>query len=163
MYPIGAPQGIPSSGRPGHLSSGASGRDPDFACRGETTTKPLIHILSVGRIEPGTVMRDAFLGARHFRVSFVHDYRELWISSKQHDVHAAILHNSLCSFELTEAARLVRGRWPDAKILIIRSGQVSLDRALYDRRLHPSVRREVLVQQIDSLIHGTHEGGRSGH
>lgn len=154
MHSVGAPQGIPS--RP-------ASQNASFRPRDEIATKPLIHILSVGRIEPGTIIRDTLLHAQGFRVSFVHDYRELWISSKQHDAHAVILHNSLCSFELAEAARLVRGRWPNARIVVIRSGQLPLDRALYDRRLHSPVQQDALLQQIFSLIHAIQEGEHCGN
>ena len=163
MHPIGTAQGVSSSVPPGHLTSCPGDQNGHLTPRGEVVTKPLIHVLSVGRIEPGTLIRDTFLDARDFRVSFVPDYRELWISSKQHDVHAVVLHNSLCSFELVEAARLIRGRWPSAKILIIRSGQASLDRALYDLRLHSPVRKDVLVEQILSLTHSLQEGGNNGN
>lgn len=154
MHSIGAPQGIPSC---------PAGHTAGFRPRDEIATSPLIHILSVGRIEPGTVIRDVLLNAQAFRVSFVHDYRELWGSSSQCDVHAVILHNSLCSFELAEAARLVRGRWPNAMILVIRSGQLTLDRALYDQRLHVPMHEDALLQQIFCLIHAIQEGGHRGN
>jgi hypothetical protein len=158
MHPIGTPEGMPYLGRAWRLA----GHEARFTSRGDLPTKPRMHVLSVGRIEPGTLLRHALLDAQDFRVSFVPDYRELWISAKQHEIHAVVLHNSLCSFELAEAARLVRVRWPGARILVIRSGQLSLDRGLYDQRLHSPLRHEVLVQHIVNLAHALQEGGHSG-
>ena len=150
MHPRGAPQA---------MSSRPAGQNTAFRPRDEIPAQPIIHILSVGRVEPGSPIRDALLNVPSFRVSFVHDYRELWDAPRQLDVHAVILHNSLCSFELQEAARLVRGRWPHATIVVIRSGQLTIDRALYDRRLHAPVHQDDMRQQIFTLIReGEHRG-----
>lgn len=129
----------------------------------EPSKKPPIRVLSVGRIETERLACDALLDSPDFRVSFVHDYRDLWISSKQDVVNAVVMHNILCSFELAEAARLVRDRWPAARVLVIRSGEVSLDRALYDRRLHPPVKRECLVAEICKLTGALRKGEHSGN
>ena len=161
MHPLGTPLGLPSSSGPSYLASGPGDLDSCFTERNEVTTKPRIHVLSVGRVEPRTLVRNALVNSPHLFVSFIPDYRELWTSSKQQVVHAAVLHNSLCSFELAEAARLVRYRWPSARILIIRSGQVSLDRHLYDQRLHSHVRQGTLVEQILKLTHALQEGDNS--
>ncbi len=97
-----------------------------------------------------------------FAVSIAIDYRELWIRSKEGAIQIVLLHNSLCSFELEEAARLVRGRWPSAKILIIRSGELLIDRALYDDRLLPPVTSAVLLERISKQATSLSERGRSG-
>jgi hypothetical protein len=107
------------------------------------------HLLSVGAIEPGVLVRDALFHEPCAKVSFAKNYRELWIASKYEPVHIVLLHNSLCSFELEEAARLVRGSWPTAKILIIRSGEVTLDDALYDDRLVAPVAEDPVRQAIE--------------
>ena len=163
MHPIGTPRGTPSSSVSAHLSSRHEDLRSPISPWTELSTKAPIQVLSVGRIDTDRLICDALLDSLDFRISFVHYYRDLWISSKQHVVNAVVMHNTLCSFELAEAARLVRIRWPSAKILIIRSGEVSLDRALYDQRLHPPVEKEFLVEQIRKLTDSLREGGNSGH
>lgn len=128
------------------------------------STKKQIQILSVGRTEPAPLIRDALRDEPDFAVSIASDYRELWIRSKEEAIQIALLHNSLCSFELDEAIRLVRSRWPNAKILIIRSGELLIDRAAYDDRLLPSVTPEILRERILKLAESTGEEGCSrGH
>jgi hypothetical protein len=163
MHPTDIRRGTPSPGAPAHLTSRHEDLSFPVPSWDELSTNRIIHVLSVGRIETGRLMCDALLDSPDFRVSFVHDYRDLWISSRQHVVSAVVMHNTLCSFELAEAARLVRNRWPNAKILIIRSGEVSLDRALYDQRLHPPVNQEVLVEQIRLMSDSLREGENSGN
>ena len=105
----------------------------------DLSTKKRIQLLSVGRIEPASLVRETFVDMPDFDVSIAIDYRELWTCSKEGAIQIVLRHNSLCSFELEQAARLVRDRWPNAKILIIRSGELLIDRALYDGRLLPPV------------------------
>lgn len=163
MHTTGIPQGTPSPGTPAHLTSCHEDLSLSIPSWDELSTNRTIHVLSVGRLETGRLMCDALLDSPDFRISLVHDYRDLWISSRQHVVNAVVMHNTLCSFELTEAARLVRNRWPNAKILIIRSGEVSIDRALYDQRLHPPVKPEVLVEHMRLLTDSLREGEDSGN
>jgi hypothetical protein len=163
MHPTAVPRGTPSPGAPAHLTSRQEDLRLPVRSWDERSTKRTIHVLSVGRIETDRLMCDALLDSPDFCISFVHDYRDLWICSTQHVVDAVVMHNTLCSFELAEATRLVRSRWPNAKILIIRSGEVSIDRALYDQRLHPPVKQQVLVQQIRLLTDSRREGENSGN
>jgi len=125
------------------------------------STKNPIQLLSVGRIDPTLLASDALRNEPNFAISVAKDYRELWLQSKEESIEIALLHNSLCSFELEQAARLVRCRWPKARILIIRSGEVHIDRAVYDDCLLPSVNSEVLVQRIFELTRSLNEGGHS--
>jgi hypothetical protein len=140
----------PVASRPGDSKS-------RFPARSNFSTKGPIHLLSVRRVEPGTLIRDALLDVPDFTVSFARDYRELWIS-KQEPVNLVLIHNSLCSFELEEAARLARGRWPKAKILIIRSGEVHLEDPLYDHRLPPPVTPKTLINAVSKLVETLKEG-----
>ena len=151
MLSHGVSHGSLSSSDPGHSPSCPGDLNSHFADRDNIATNCSIRVLSVGRIEPGIRIRDVFNDSPHLAVGFVHDYRELWISSKQHVIHTVVMQNTLCSFELAEAARLVRGRWPRARILIIHSGELYLERGLYDERLHPPVSQEVLVERILTL------------
>jgi hypothetical protein len=163
MHPIGIPPGTPGPGVPAHLTARHVELSSAFSSWDEHSAKAPIHVLSVGRIETDRLICDALLDSPDFRTLFIHDYRDLWISSKQHVVHAVVMHNTLCSFELAEAARLVRNRWPAAKILIIRSGEVSLDHTLYDQRLHPPVQQEVLIEQMRKLTDSLREGENNGN
>src|SRR5579864_3970768 len=151
MHPTALPRGTPSPGAPAHLTSRQEDLSLPARSWDELSTNRTIHDLSVGRIQTDRLMCDALLDSPDFCISFVHDYRDLWISSTQHVVDAVVMHNTLCSFEPAEATRLVRSRWPNTKILIVRSGELSIDRVLYDRRLHPPVKRQVLVEQVRLL------------
>ena len=122
------------------------------------STKEPIHLLSVGRIEPTPLAGNALSDESNFAISTAIDYRELWLQSTEESIDIALLHNSLCSFQLEQAARLVRCRWPMAKILIIRSGEVGIDRAVFDDCLPPSINSEVLLQRVFNLIHSLPEG-----
>ena len=124
------------------------------------STKTPIQLLSVGRIEP-TLISNALRDEPDFLVSSVKDHRELWLQSRENCIEIVLLHNSLCSFELEQAARLVRSRWPKARILIIRSDDVHIDRAVYDDCLRPWVNSEVLVQRILQLAQPLNEGRHS--
>lgn len=148
MRPLSSPHGTSSPGGwpPSHLSS-----SPEILVWNQVSTKSPIHLLSVGRIDPGSLIRDAILDGSDFVISFVKDYRELWIASKEEEVDIVLIHNSLCSFELEEAASLVRSRWPKAQILIIRSGEVPLEDALYDDRLPPPVTAKMLLATLSKM------------
>lgn len=162
MHPSGTPRGTPFPGAPAHFTSRREDLSVPVPSWDEHSTNRTIHVLSVGRIENDRLMCDELLDSPDFRITFVHDYRDLWISSKQQTVNAVVMHNTLCSFELAEAGRLVRNRWPNAKILIIRSGEVSLDRALYDQRLHPPVKQQVLVEEVRLLTESSRKGENGG-
>lgn len=119
-----------------------------------------VHVLSVGRMEHGAISRDELSESPGFDLSNASDYRELWSLSKHSNFHMVVFHNSLCSIELEEAARLVRSRWPAAKILIIRSGEISLDNALYDLRLVPRINSDNLLSVLSELIRPSESGAR---
>lgn len=103
-------------------------------------------VLSVGRLNEDVLIREP----RDPRFCFSHanDYLELWSLSRGHTYDAVILHNSLGCFELEEAARLVRRRWPSAMILLIRSGEITLEDPLYDQRLRPPVDPATLLSVL---------------
>ncbi len=121
-----------------------------FASLYEPFAKQPIQVLSIGRTENPTFPLEKLLESPGFTLTLLNDYRELWSSSAR-TVHAAVMHNSLCSFELAEAARLVRSRWPAARILVIRSGELSLDDPLYDHRLAPPVTPKTLLAALSNL------------
>ena len=158
MYSHGTSHGLPSSAGSGNLSSCPAGFDSHFVGNAQVKTNRPFQVLSVGRIEAGTTIRDSLIDSPHFNMTFVNDYRDLWIFSKQHMVDTIVMQNTLCSFELADAARLARGRWPRARILVIRSGELFLDRQFYDERMHPPVCQDVLIKRVLKLSKSPREG-----
>jgi hypothetical protein len=167
MHRLGAAHGIPLWPPHNLVSRFGDCQSPSLAQSLNSTwsdpsEKKPIQLLSVGRIEPASLIRETFLDITEFTISQAIDYRELWVRSRSEDIHIVLLHNSLCSFELEEAARLARSRWPKAKILIIRSGELLIDRALSDERLHPPVTPAVLLDRISNLATFFNERGHFG-
>jgi hypothetical protein len=164
MHRLGAAHAMPSSNLwpPHDVTSRPGESKSQNPTRNDISSKNPIQLLSVGRIEPASLVRETFLDMPDFAVSIAIDYRELWIRSKEGAIQIVLLHNSLCSFELEEAARLARGRWPSAKILIIRSGELLIDRALYDDRLLPPVTPAVLLERISKQATSLNERGHFG-
>jgi hypothetical protein len=104
-----------------------------------------VRVLSVGRMDEDVLIREPLDRSPGFCFSHANDYLELWGLSRGHAYDAVIFHNSLRCFELEEAARLVRLRWPLARILLIRSGEITLEDPLYDQRLRPPVDPHTLM------------------
>lgn len=111
-----------------------------------------IHVLSVGPVDCGSMVHDALLDRASFRLSIATDYRKLWSMPTQESIHVAILHNTFSSFELEAACRLIRQRWPHAKILLVSRAESSLDDGLYDDRASTAA-PEVLLTTIARLTH----------
>jgi hypothetical protein len=111
-----------------------------------------IHILSVGPVDCGSMVHDALLDGASFRLTIATDYRKLWGMPAQEPVDVAILHNKLSSFQLEAACRLIRQRWPHAKILLVSRRESSLDDGLYDDRASTAA-PEVLLTTIERLTH----------
>jgi hypothetical protein len=103
------------------------------------------------------VVHDTLLDGASFHLTIAIDYRELWGMPTQESIHVAILHNTLSSFELEAAGRLIRRRWPLARILVVSSGESFLEDALYDDRVAPTAAPEVLLTTIEQLLGGWHE------
>jgi hypothetical protein len=122
-------------------------------------------MLSVGSLDRSFVLHDALHDALveapccHLSAAWnclelwmIADCRELWVIPKQEAIQLAILHDTLSSFELDEAARLIRRHWPSVGILLIGTGEDSLDNALYDDRVSSGASLEVLLTAIDHLL-----------
>jgi hypothetical protein len=129
--------------------------------REHTRVAKTIHVLSVGSVDRGSVVRDTLLDGASFHLTIATDYRELWGMPTQESIHVAILHNTLSLFELEAAGRLIRRQWPHARILVISSGESFLEDALYDDHVAPTAAPEVLLTIIERLTGGWHEW-RSG-
>jgi hypothetical protein len=111
-----------------------------------------IHVVSVGPVDCGSMVHDALLDRTSFHLSIATDCRKLWGMPAQESIHVAVLHDTLSSFELEAACRLVRQRWPYAKILLVSRTESSLDDGLYDDRATTAA-PEVLLTTIERLTH----------
>jgi hypothetical protein len=112
----------------------------------------LFHLVSVGTIERGCFVNDALFGGPGARLSVVTTSTQLWEMPEHDVIHLAILHDTLSSSELEESSRLIRRRWPQARILVIRAGEEFLEDALYDDRAAPSISSEALLTRIEEIL-----------
>jgi hypothetical protein len=119
-----------------------------------------IHVLAVGSMESGNVVRCALLGEPGLTISIVTNYRELWMIPDQEVFHLVILNMALSTLELEASSRLIRQRWPHAKILVVRPGEGFLEDALYDDRVTLEDTPEVLRQRIERLLVSPSERSR---
>jgi hypothetical protein len=111
-----------------------------------------IHVLSVGSAYRSSMIHNALLEVPNAQISLAPGYRELWAIPQEEDIQVVTLHDSLPSFELEAACRLIRRRWPRAQILILRSRACSLDDALYDDVVASTEALETLLAAIQRLI-----------
>lgn len=142
-------------------NSGVGGRDLGHIT---AETEESVHLVSVGTIECGCLIHDSLLNVLNARLSMVTDCRRLWEMPEHGEIHLVILHDTLSSPELDQTSRLIRRRWPQAKILVIRAGEDFLEDALYDERETPSVSPRALLTRIKSILNiasGTTQGGSS--
>jgi hypothetical protein len=110
------------------------------------------HVLIVGSMESNNVVRCALLGEPNLTISIVADYRELWTIPNQEIIHLVILNVTLTTFELEASSRLIRRRWPRAKILVVRHGEGFLEDALYDDRVKVGETPDALRGRIGRLL-----------
>ena len=123
-----------------------------------------ICVLSVGSLERGSMVHDALLEASEFRLSIATDYWGMQATPEQDDFHVAVLHDTLDPFELDDACRFIRHRWPHARILVVRADGCFLEDPLYDDRVVPAVDREALFSKIEQMSATWHDGGaRNAH
>ena len=115
-----------------------------------------IHVLSVGPVDCGSIVHDALLDGASFRLTIATDYRKLWGIPAHESIHVAVLHDTLSSFELEAACRLIRQRWPHAKILLVAREESSLDDGLYDDRASTAA-PNLLLNAIEQLTGGWHD------
>jgi hypothetical protein len=95
-----------------------------------------LHVLSVGPLALCSMVCDVLKGHNCWHRS-ARDCREIWRIPTEETIHIAILHQLLFPFEREEATSLIRRRWPEARIVVIRAGSRILDDALYDDRILP--------------------------
>jgi len=119
--------------------------------QGEIRSLMAIHVLSIGPIDFGSMVHDVLRVGLKFSLSIAPDCRDLWVIPKQESIQVAILHHTLSLYELEDASRFIRQRWPHARILVLRMGEGFLDDSLYDERVAPDVAPAVLLMTIERL------------
>jgi len=134
----GRPLADPSNLHPQTSSASPFSKPSDF------------RVLSVGRKDELAILREALKRASGFALAHANNYRELWTLSKSYTYDAVVFHNTVSRCELEEAAHLVRHGWPAAKILLIRSGEITLGDPLYDLRLRPPVDPKSLLSVLSA-------------
>lgn len=110
-----------------------------------------IHVLSVGSLDDGSLVHDALLGRRDFRLTIASDYQELRAIPEHELIEVAILHNSLSPISIDDASRFIRERWPQARILVLSHDQGSLGNALFDSCMEPNIDPIILLAVIEQL------------
>ena len=113
--------------------------------------KSSLRILSIGAAEPMRVAYDIFLQLHRCELASAADYRDLYALPTEEKWEIAVLYHSLSQEEMRESAHFIRRRWPEARILLVRSEVPCMDDALYDDRVVPGVNPEVLLAVVDRL------------
>jgi hypothetical protein len=123
-----------------------------------------LQLLSVGPNETRDLVLEALAAEPEFSVLFVRDLQELLVVSRARPFLVGILHATLDPFELEEVCRLIRRRWPWARILVIRDDEDYPEDALFDHRLHPPVDPDVLLCTVLRMTNESQEWRqRYGH
>lgn len=86
------------------------------------------------------------------RIFVTRECHELWLLPSGEVFHLAILDQTLSDLDLEVASRIIRQKWVDAKILLLREDAELLDDALYDDRLAPTATTETLLETVRRLL-----------
>ena len=113
----------------------------------EVTSGPP-HLIVVGRSKYGTIFDSLLSDGAQLRLLSAADYRELWAIPHNVLARLTILYDTLHLFELEASCRLIRRRWPAARILVIRSKIEYLEKSLFDLRLPSNVPASALLTSI---------------
>ena len=105
-------------------------------------------ILFIGELISEPLWGAALEDAVDFNVSFAPDPGTLWSFSFTEAPDIAVLLDTLSAASLGEICRLIRHRWPHARILVVRAGENFLDDALYDDRILPRESVEALLEKV---------------
>lgn len=110
--------------------------------------KSTYQVLSIGA-EDAPYRTYRALSGNQYEFITAKAYRELLAVAANASIRVAVLNQTLSPDELVRAARVVRWRWPGARILVVRSGDPHIDDALYDDRVEPGLPPELLLASID--------------
>ncbi len=113
-----------------------------------------IHVLSIGAGELIHRSYTTFLEQHHCAVVVIRGYRDAYRDFHDQDCDIAVLQPTLAPRELVETARIIRQRWPKARILIIHEEARYIEDALYDHRVKPGINPEHLLNAIQGIVDG---------
>jgi hypothetical protein len=117
----------------------------------------VVHVLSVGPVDCGSVVHDALLDGPQFRLTIATELRQLWLIPMQEPVHLVILHHTLSESQLEDARWFVHEWWPQATIMVIRSDMGLLHVALHAENVARPEAPEALLGKIERLAGTLHE------
>jgi hypothetical protein len=112
----------------------------------------LFHVLSIGAAATPSLIYESYLQDRGYAIAALSRHEDLFNTEMREGCEVAVLHQSLSSDELIEAAHFIRRRWPAARILIVRSEEWWIEDALYDDRVVPGAKPELLLSAIERLV-----------
>ena len=110
-----------------------------------------LHVLSIGVRERLDMAQCAYLLGQDCELVAAGDFREFHTLAMQEGCEIAVLGDALSSKELTEAAQLIRRRWPLAAILVICGEPSSIEDALYDDRVPPGSSRATIIAEVSRV------------
>ena len=116
--------------------------------------KATLRVLSVGSEESVRTTYGALFGRREYELITATTYRELFGIPAHECIRIAVLNHTLSREELAAAARLIRRRWPPARILVVSTKSPPIDDPLYDDRVSPGLPPELLFTAINRLVDG---------
>lgn len=111
-----------------------------------------LHVLFLGPEDPEDDMYNLLLHRLQFRVLLTSDCQELWLLPSGEVFHLAILHSTLSDLDLEVGSRIIRQKWADAKILVIRNDADLLDEDLYDARLDSTAEAATFLETVRRLL-----------
>ncbi len=106
----------------------------------------------IGEVGPLHIANSTFLKKHGCVLVPVTGYLELSALLKSEAFEIVVLHNTLSVDEVREVGQLVRRRRPSARILMIRKDAWNVDDVLYDHRLGPEAKPDLLLATIEHLI-----------
>jgi hypothetical protein len=111
-----------------------------------------LRVLFVGPEHLRDAIHNALAEGLRSRIFATRDCQELWLLPVEEPFRLAILHHALSALDLEGSSRVIRRRWPRARILVIRSGRNVLDDALYDELLAAPVAAGALLQIVRQML-----------
>lgn len=121
----------------------------------------ILHVLSVGSMDDGNLVRDALQARRHCRLVVAGGYQELRTIPAERRCEVAILHTSVPSIELRDCCAWIRRTWPQTRILLLANSPGTLDDPRCDARIDRGLTPAELLNIVKSLAdqaNGSHCG-----
>lgn len=112
------------------------------------------HVVSVGTEDLVHAAYSVFLERHRCAVAVVKNHCHLTRLPVGQACDIAVLQATLSLYELEETARVIRQRWPRARILILREEARGMEDALYDERARAGINPEILLGVIERIHSG---------